>query len=234
MDLKNAYALVTGGSSGIGYETARELAAAGAKVAICGRRADRLMQAANDLGVLGIPCDISEEAAVKSLVRRVIAELGDYNVLINNAAFGYSSPLLDIDTNKFTRLLATNVTGTMYVTRESAKHFVDRQYGNIVNVGSTSGSRGYIGGTAYVASKFALRGMTECWRGELRKHNIRVMLVNPSEVLTGFAATAGFPQKATEGKLRGDEIAHAVKAMLEMDDRGFTVEVAVFATNPAD
>jgi len=60
------------------------------------------------------------------------------------------------------------------------------------------------------------------------------MLVNPSEVLTNFAATAGFPQKATEGKLRGDEIAHAVKSILEMDDRGFTVEMAVFATNPAD
>jgi len=232
MNLKNAYALVTGGSSGIGYETARELAAAGAKVAICGRRADRLMQAANELGILGIPCDISEEAAVKSLVRRVIAELGDYNVLINNAAFGYSSPLLDIDTAKFTRLLATNVTGTMFVTRESAKHFVDRQYGQIVNVGSTSGARGYIGGSAYVASKFALRGMTECWRAELRTSNVRVMEINPSEVLTDFARAAGRSQTASDDKLRPQEVAHAILGMLTMDDRGFTTDMTIWATNP--
>ena len=118
--------------------------------------------------------------------------------------------------------------------REAAKIFIKRNRGNIINIASTAALRGAANGTAYYGSKFALRGMTECWRAELRKYNIRVMLVNPSEVLTNFAATAGFPQKATEGKLRGDEIAHAVKAMLEMDDRGFTVEVAVFATNPAD
>jgi 3-oxoacyl-[acyl-carrier protein] reductase len=76
--------------------------------------------------------------------------------------------------------------------------------------------------------------MTECWRAELRKHNVRVMLVNPSEVLTNFAATAGLPQKSNDTKLRGDEIAFAVKAILEMDDRGFTPELSVFATNPAD
>jgi 3-oxoacyl-[acyl-carrier protein] reductase len=61
-----------------------------------------------------------------------------------------------------------------------------------------------------------------------------VMLVNPSEVLTDFAATAGLPQKANETKLRGEEIAQAVKAILEMDDRGFTPELSVFATNPKD
>lgn len=232
MNLKKAYALVTGGSSGIGYETARELAAAGAKVAICGRRADAVAKAANDLGVLGIQADISNEAQVKTLVRRVIDELGDYNVLINNAAFGYNAPLLDIDTEKFTRLLATNLTGTMFVTRESARHFVDRQYGHIVNVGSTSGARGYVGGSAYVASKFALRGLSECWRAELRTSNIRVMQVNPSEVLTEFAANAGRSQTKSEDKLRSTEVAHAILGMLTMDDRGMTTELTIFATNP--
>jgi 3-oxoacyl-[acyl-carrier protein] reductase len=76
--------------------------------------------------------------------------------------------------------------------------------------------------------------MTECWRAELRKHNIRVMLVNPSEVLTGFAARAGRAQPPNPTKLRGEEIAYAVKAILEMDDRGFTPELSVFATNPSD
>jgi len=76
--------------------------------------------------------------------------------------------------------------------------------------------------------------MTEVWRAELRQHNIRVMLVNPSEVVTGFAAASGFAQKDNPSKLRGEDIAHAVKAVLEMDDRGFTTELTVFATNPRD
>jgi len=80
-----------------------------------------------------------------------------------------------------------------------------------------------------------LRGMTECWRAELRQYNIRVILVNPSEVLTDFYATAGLAQnKENPTKLRGDEITHAVQSALEMDDRGFITELTVFATNPKD
>jgi 3-oxoacyl-[acyl-carrier protein] reductase len=74
--------------------------------------------------------------------------------------------------------------------------------------------------------------MTECWRAELRKHEIRVMQINPSEVLTGFSAAAGGSQRPSEKKLRSEEIAHAILAMLAMDDRGFTTELTVFATNP--
>jgi 3-oxoacyl-[acyl-carrier protein] reductase len=104
-----------------------------------------------------------------------------------------------------------------------------------VNISSTAGLRGASGGTAYYASKFALRGMTECWRAELRKHNIRVVLVNPSEVLTSFAATAGLDRKKENPtKLRSEDIAYAVKGVLEMDDRGFVPELSVFATNPKD
>jgi 3-oxoacyl-[acyl-carrier protein] reductase len=76
--------------------------------------------------------------------------------------------------------------------------------------------------------------MTECWRQELRKFNVRVMLVNPSEVITNFAAIAGFDQKPHPSKLQPEDIAHAVKSVLEMDDRGFTTELTVFATNPQD
>lgn len=107
----------------------------------------------------------------------------------------------------------------------------------MINIASTAGVRGAPNGTAYYGSEFALRGMTECWRAELRKNNVRVMLMNPSEVITNFGATAGFPgfsERSTEGKLRGEEIANAVKSVIEMDDRGFTVELTVFATNPKD
>ena len=92
--------------------------------------------------------------------------------------------------------------------------------------------KGFAGGTSYVASKFALTGMTECWRAELRKHNVRVMQVNPSEVITDFASTAGYDQRASDRKLRGEDIAHAIVSMLAMHDRGFVTDLTVFATNP--
>jgi 3-oxoacyl-[acyl-carrier protein] reductase len=76
--------------------------------------------------------------------------------------------------------------------------------------------------------------MTECWRAELRKYNVRVFLINPSEVITDFARRAGFPQKDNPSKLQSEDIAHMIQAVLEMNDRGFTPELSVFATNPVD
>ena len=234
MNLSNAVALITGGSAGIGYSIAKTLAESGARVAITGRDKGRLEEAAKALGVTPIQADVAKEADVERTYREVLAKFGDLDILINNAGIGTFKPLVEIEKANFDAIFATNVTGAMLMAREAAKLFIKRNRGNIVNIASTAGLRGAPNGTAYYASKFALRGMTECWRAELRKHNIRVMLVNPSEVLTNFAATAGFAQKANESKLRGEEIAHAVKAILEMDDRGFTTELSVFATNPID
>jgi 3-oxoacyl-[acyl-carrier protein] reductase len=234
MNLKNAKALVTGGSAGIGRAIAQTLAASGARVAITGRHQGRLTEAAQALAVHPIHADVSKEADVERTYREVLKEFGDLDILVNNAGVGVLKSLVDSDLASFQAVFDTNVTGAMLMAREAAKLFIARKRGNIINIASTASLRGAPNGTAYYASKFALRGMTECWRAELRKHNIRVFLVNPSEVITNFAATAGFPQKDNPSKLRGEDIAHAVKAILEMDDRGFTPELSVFATNPAD
>jgi 3-oxoacyl-[acyl-carrier protein] reductase len=234
MELRNATALVTGGSSGIGRAIAKALTEAGAKVAITGRDEKRLTEAAQSLKALAIRGDVSNEADVLRTYEEVLKAFGHLDILVNNAGRGVFKPLLDMSKADYDAVLATNMTGAMMMAREAAKHFVTRKKGNIVNIGSTASHRGAPNGTAYYASKAALRIMTEVWRAELRQHNIRVMLVNPSEVITGFAAASGFQQKANPSKLRGEEIAHAVKAVLEMDDRGFTTEVTVFATNPKD
>jgi 3-oxoacyl-[acyl-carrier protein] reductase len=234
VELKNAVALITGGSAGIGFSIAKTLREAGSRVAITGRHQVRLEEAARTLGAYPIHADVSNEADVERTYRQLLEKFGDLDILVNNAGFGIFKNLVDFDRAGFDAVFATNVTGAMLMAREAAKIFIKRNRGNIINISSTAGLRGAANGTAYYASKFALRGMTECWRAELRKYNVRVMLVNPSEVLTSFATTAGRPQKANETKLRGEEIAFAVKAILEMDDRGFTPELSVFATNPAD
>ena len=234
MNLENAVALITGGSSGIGRAVAQSLAASGARVAITGRDQRRLSETAKQLGVHAILADVAVEADVERTYREVMEKFGDLDILVNNAGSGVFKNLVDFDRKEFEAVFATNVTGAMLMAREAAKIFIKRQRGNIVNIASTAGLRGAPKGTAYYASKFALRGMTECWRAELRKYNIRVILVNPSEVVTNFFSTAGMSQNVNETKLRGEEIAFAVKAALEMDDRGFIPELSVFATNPKD
>jgi len=235
MNLNGATALVTGGSNGIGLAIAKRLLDAGAKVAITGRDEQRLIAASKATGAHPIHADVAGEADVLRTYKELFQTFDHLDILVNNAGFGVIKPLVEMDLDSFERVFATNVRGAMLMAREAAKHFIERSSGNIVNIGSTAAVRGAAKGTAYYGSKFALRGMTECWRAELRQHNIRVILVNPSEVLTDFYATAGLAQnKANPTKLRGHDIAHAVQAALEMDDRGFMTELTVFATNPKD
>jgi 3-oxoacyl-[acyl-carrier protein] reductase len=233
MQINDARVLVTGGSSGIGLATARMLRARGAEVAICGRDRGKVDRAANEIRALGIAADVSREDDVVRMVRTVIEAFPGYNVLVNNAGFGFFAPLVEMPLEAMQRVFATNVFGAMLVARESARHFLTRNQGNIINIASTAGLHGYAGGTAYSASKFALGSLTECWRAELRKSNIRVMQVNPSEVQTSFVVASGRDARPwSERKLRDTEIAHAIVSMLEMDDRGFTTDLTVWATNP--
>ncbi|MFL5565585.1 MAG: SDR family oxidoreductase [Gemmatimonadaceae bacterium] len=233
MDLKKAAVLVTGGSCGIGFETARLLRERGARVAICARHQDMLETAAAQLGALPIVADVGNEDDVKRMVQTVVNEYEDYNALINNAGFGTFGPLVDLTAEEFFRVWQTNVLGAMLVARESAHHFVAREYGNIVNISSTAGQRGVANGSAYCASKFALHALTECWRAELRPHNIRVMQVNPSEVQTSFGAGGSTAVKAENpSKLNALDIAQLIVSMLELEDHGFVTESTIWATNP--
>ena len=233
MDLKNAAVLVTGGSCGIGYETAHLLRERGARVAVCARHKEMLESAAQQIDALPIVADVSNEDDVLRMMRDVVKEYPDYNVLINNAGFGAFAPLVDLTAEEFFRVWQTNVLGAMLVARESAKHFVGRNYGNIVNISSTAGQRGFANGSAYCASKFAVHALTECWRAELRQHQIRVMQVNPSEVLTSFGEGESARAKPDNpSKLHATDIAQVIVSMLEIEDRGFVTESTIWATNP--
>ncbi len=240
MNIKDAKVLITGGNSGIGKATAKLLKEKGAQVVISGRNESTLKTAANELEIDYIKADVTNESQVTNMVQEAKDKMNGLNVLINNAGYGYISKLIDIEADKFTDQFRTNILGAALCAKESAKHFIDQEYGNIINIGSTSSLKGSPTASPYVATKFALRGMTESWRNELRPHNIRVMQINPSEVMTSFAdnrvdtnvSEKKYTQAEQQTKLRGEEIAHTISSLLEMDDRGFITEATVFATNP--
>jgi 3-oxoacyl-[acyl-carrier protein] reductase len=232
MDLNGSVALVTGGSEGIGAAIAAALAEEGVSVTITGRREELLRETASGLGVDWIVGDVGVEADVVATVEAVVEKHGRLDILVNNAGFGLFKPLVEMELAELEAVYRTNVFGAFLMGREAAKRFIAQGSGNLVNISSTSGLRGGQGSTAYSSSKFALRGMTECWRDELRRHDVRVMLVNPSEVMTEFTAKLGYERPPSPKKLRPREIADAVVGALKIDDRGFIPEFAVFATNP--
>ncbi|MCL7974387.1 MAG: SDR family NAD(P)-dependent oxidoreductase [marine benthic group bacterium] len=232
MDLQGAKALVTGGSEGIGKAIAVALKREGADVVITGRRADVLEAAAEEIGVGWSVADVGDEDDAIRTVREFVEQHGRLDILVNNAGFGRFAPLVEMELSDMEEVYRTNVFGAFLMAREAAKVFIRQGSGNLINISSTSGLKGGRGSTAYSSSKFALRGMTECWRDELRRHDVRVMLINPSEVLTDFGSKAGFQQEQSPKKLRGREIADAIVGALKIDDRGFIPEFSVFATNP--
>lgn len=233
MDINNVKALITGGSTGIGRAAARLLAEHGAQVVINGRDPAALERAAKDARCDYIPGDVGLEEDAARIVSGSIEKLGGLNVLVNNAGIGTFGPLAECALADMEAVFRTNVFGAMLVAREAARHFIAQGAGNILNVGSTAGDKGFPGGTAYAASKAALKSMTECWRAELRSSNIRVVLIKPSEVVTEFAQRAGYPQEDSPRKLHGIDIAYAILHALQQPDAGFIPEYPVWATNPS-
>lgn len=224
--------LITGGSSGIGRATAEELISKGAIVSITGRDKLKLEKIASEINAVPIHLDVSKYNTIAVKTLDAFHSMGGIDVLVNNAGIGEFAKLEDIKISHFENIFATNVFGLTMLTQEVVKFFKTQQHGTIINIGSSAATSGFPSGSVYSASKFALRGLTECWRHELRRDNIRVILVNPSEVTTAFNAENRKERDNQENKLRPSEISHVIISAIQMDDRGFIPELNVWATNP--
>jgi 3-oxoacyl-[acyl-carrier protein] reductase len=233
MQIKNSTFLVTGGSLGIGKATAKLLIENGGKVAITGRNKSRLEKAGKEIGAFPIQADAGKPEDIKRTFDEFINEFKKLDCLINNAGIGGKwNQVFDLELEDFMNVYSVNVFGAALMAKYAANLFKKQKSGNIINIASTAAKKGYANGTVYSSSKFALRGMTQCWQAELRKYNVRVILINPSEVITAFGNNDGKEKNEVSNKLRGFEIAHTILSTLEMDDRGFIPEVTVWATNP--
>ncbi|MEE9432428.1 MAG: SDR family oxidoreductase [Melioribacteraceae bacterium] len=233
MKIGNSKILITGGSLGIGKETAKQLVEQGATVVITGRDKNRIEKTAKEINAIPLVFDIANFNSIQENAKKCIALLdGRIDALINNAGIGVFPKLGELNIEGFEKVYATNVFGLALLTQEIVEDFISQNYGNIINIGSTASTKGFIGGTIYASSKFALRGMTQSWQAELRKHNIRVSLINPSEVTTAFANENRIEREEITNKLNSEEVAHTIISALKIRDRGFIPEINIWATNP--
>jgi NADP-dependent 3-hydroxy acid dehydrogenase YdfG len=181
-------AVVTGASSGIGAETARQLAAAGFEVICAARRSDRVETVAREIGGRAVVCDVSNADDVK----RLASEVGDrLDVLVNNAggALGLA-PAASTDVADWRGMFESNVIGTLQVTQALLPALVASGAGTIVNVGSIAGHTAYEGGSGYVAAKHAVSALTQTLRLELVDQPVRIEEIAPGMVRTDeFALT---------------------------------------------
>lgn len=233
MDLAGKNIIVTGGSLGIGKQTAKDLMKKGANVLVTGRSKERLMSAFKNTKVKTIEFNIGDLENISANAKRCIDILDNrVDVLINNAGIGVRSSIEELNSSDFLDVFNVNVFGLSLFTKEVIPLMKAKSTGTIINIGSTASLKGYKTGSIYASSKFAVRCLTQCWQAELRSHNIRVCQVNPSEVTTAFGNSARIEREDKHNKLTSREISHAIILAIEMDDRGFINELNVWATNP--
>jgi NAD(P)-dependent dehydrogenase (short-subunit alcohol dehydrogenase family) len=196
-DLQNRTVLITGGTRGLGLELARQAGLAGARVAICGRDSDTLARARESLSqsgaeVLALTCDVSDRHQVAELIRSVQASFGHIDVLINNAGMVEVGPVGTMTTADFERDMATNFWGPLNVILAVLPHMRPRGEGRIVNIASIGGKVSVPHLVPYSSSKFALVGLSEGLRAELRASGILVTTVCPGLMRTGSPRHATF------------------------------------------
>ena len=233
MNIKGKNVIITGGSLGIGKQTAYDLLKKGANVLVTGRSIDRLNEAFNHSNAKLIAFDIGDTDNINLNAKKCLKILDNkVDILINNAGIGVRKSIDELNIKDFLDVFNVNVFGLSLFTKEIIPIMKRNTEGTIINIGSTASLKGYKNGSIYSSSKFAVRSLTQCWQSELRPFNIRVCQVNPSEVTTAFGNLERIERDEVYNKLTSKEISHAIISSIEMDNRGFINELNVWATNP--
>ena len=216
-------ALVTGSSSGIGYETCIALAKDGFHTFASMRdikKSDKLKQIANEenLPITILELDVDNEKSIVSAIKKILDDSGKIDVLVNNAGYGQFGCLEDVTVDEFRKQFETNFFSIVRIIQEVAPIMRKQGSGIIVNISSVAGRMGLPGSPAYISSKFALEGLVECLRYELGMFGIKTTLIEPGVVKTNFFNAMKIPESKKDPKYKQitENMLAGLKLMVEM------------------
>jgi 3-oxoacyl-[acyl-carrier protein] reductase len=230
-------ALITGATAGIGRATAFALGKAGFRVGVCARTEPKLKVLLKDLKQEGIeaagaPADVGDPEQAERMVESVTGALGEIDVLVNNAGVLVAKPFEELSLDDWDVTMRTNVRSLYLVTRAVLPGMRRRRQGAIVNVASLSGRTGFVGGTAYSASKHAVLGFSRSLVLEVRKDNVRVIAVCPGSVDTRMLHHQPMLKAEPSRILRPEDVAATIVHAVTLPGRAVVSELDIRPTNP--
>jgi 3-oxoacyl-[acyl-carrier protein] reductase len=230
-------ALVTGATHGIGRATAFTLGRAGYRVGVCARteaNVRRLVEELKGEGIeaAGATADVGQPEAVPPAVQQIARALGEIGVLINNAGILIAKPIEELTLDDWDSTMETNVRSLFLMTREVLPAMRRRREGTIVNVASLAGKNGFVGGTAYTASKHAVLGFSRSLMLEVRKDNVRVVAICPGSVATGMLRDQTMLKAEPTKILQPEDVAETILHAIRLPARAMLSELDIRPTNP--
>jgi NAD(P)-dependent dehydrogenase (short-subunit alcohol dehydrogenase family) len=216
-------ALVTGSSSGIGYETSLALARANyftyATMRNTGKAGEiQKIAKKENLNLEVIELDIDKENSIKSAVKKVLEQKGRIDVLVNNAGYGIFGCVEDISMDELKAQFQTNFFGVVKLIQEVAPIMRKQGSGIIVNVSSVAGRIGFPGTPAYISSKFALEGLSECMRYEMSPFGIKTIIIEPGVIKTNFLSSMKIAKGKPDSPYKDitEKVVNGIKMMAEL------------------
>ena len=237
--MQGMVAIVTGASRGLGRAIAKEYAREGARVVICARSrsptglSGTLEETAQSILAdggesLSVACDVTDEAQVSQMVRRTLERYGRIDVLVNNAgAMVLGETILEIDADRWDRVVAVNLRGPYLVSRAVLPTMMEQRRGSIINLGSRMGSdHRQGGGVLYSASKAAVQMFSLCLADEVREHNIAVNILSPGSLKSEGSAAIPWTQRDWHERV-DPEVVGPCAVYLALQDAGFTGQLVL-------
>ncbi|MFJ2374549.1 SDR family NAD(P)-dependent oxidoreductase [Streptomyces sp. NPDC087769] len=240
--LEGKVVLVTGASSGIGQATALALSKAGARVTVGARRTDRLESLAQEAPgeILVLKLDVTDRQSVEDAVAATVERFGTLDALVNNAGVMLSGAILNADTTEWTRMVDTNLLGSMYMVHAALPHLL-RSRGAVVQISSTSGRTASAASGVYAATKFGITAFSEALRQEVTAQGVRVIVIEPGFVSTELAGHITDPTIRAMARdmaesmrtLQPEDVAGAVAYALTQPEHVAVNEILIRPTDQA-
>ena len=222
--MKDKCVLVTGSSSGIGYEITLKLLGLGAKVIGIARNHDK--SKLKNKNYITYKCDVSAHQKLEILLKQILKKHPQINCFISNAGFGDFGPLENFSTLQIKNFIATNLTSHIVMTKLLLPHFKRIKIGDIIFIGSEAGLLGAKNGSLYCTAKFGLRGFSEALSKDVANKNIRVSIINPGMIRTNFFENLNFePGNDEENAINIKDVSSTVAYILDLSRNTIVDEI---------